>query len=136
MFLADLTTSLYAQVGPPQAQEIQASDPEKAAKLYAKYVKDNPMASDAAEAKFQEGLCYEAVGDYFKAFKAYQQIIDNYPLYTRTDELLDRQYRIGNYYLLVSTRPQGINPFQLFGQEKEKAVEIFSQVVKMLLSLR
>ncbi len=127
-----LSSVLFAQSepGPPQAGELKGTDPKKAASLYNKYVKDNPMASDAAQAKFQEGLCYEAVGDYYKAYKAYQHIIDNYPLYPQTDELLDRQYRIGNYYLLVATQPKGANPFKIFFHDNEKAVEIFSQVVK------
>lgn len=116
--------------GPAKAHELQATDPEKAAALFSKYVKENPMASDAAQAKFQEGLSYEAIGDYYQAFKAYQHIIDNYPLYPNVDELLDRQYRIGNYYLLVSTKPTGFNPLKMLAGDKTRAVEIFEQVVR------
>ncbi|RJP58898.1 MAG: outer membrane protein assembly factor BamD [Candidatus Auribacter fodinae] len=109
------------------AEQLSKTDPKKAASIYSKFVKDNPLAENAAEAKYKEGLAYEEVGEYYKAYKAYQHIIDNYPLFTNVEELLDRQYRIGNYFLITKSQ---LPVIPLPSMDREKAVEIFEQVVQ------
>lgn len=114
-----------------KADQMMKSNPVQSAKIYAQYVKENPLASDAADIKYKEGLCYEETGDYFKAFKTYQFIIDKYPLFPKLNELLDRQYRIGNYYLLISDKPVfGIEMLKYVSPYRQRAIDIFSQIVK------
>lgn len=128
-----ITDSLFAKqkVDVSKAEQIMKSNPSQAAKIFDKYVKENPLASNAADIKYKEGLCYEDSGDYYKAFKSYQFIIDKYPLYPKLNELLDRQYRIGNYYLLISDKPAfGINMLKYVSPYRQRAIEIFEQIVK------
>ncbi|MCB1195934.1 outer membrane protein assembly factor BamD [bacterium] len=110
------------------ARTLEKSDPKKAASIYNNYADANPHAPDAAEAKYHEGLLYEEIGEFYKAYKAYQHIIDEYPLYTDTADLLDRQYRIANYFLLIAERP--LLGIAFLSPSSEKALEIFQQIVK------
>lgn len=128
LLLLTITCAFAADPLVEQARELESTNPEKAADLYEKYVKKNALAEDASEAKYREGLMREETGDYYRAYQIYQHIVDNYPLFTDMDELLDRQYRIGNYFLLLSSRDVAGIPWP--GGDKEKAVEIFKQVVK------
>ncbi|MCD6460264.1 outer membrane protein assembly factor BamD [bacterium] len=112
------------------AENLKAENPAKAAALFNKYVKENPMAADAARAKYQEGILYEALGDYYKAYKAYQHIIENFPLYPNQDDLLDRQYRIGNYYLMIAKQSSGSFIGKIINPHQKRAIEIFKQVVE------
>ncbi len=111
-----------------QAKSLEKTSPIKAAKLYSSFVKANPASPSAADAKYHEGLSYESVGLYYKAYKAYQHVIENYPGFTELAELLDRQYRIGNYYLMVKSKPLLGIPF--LSRTQDKSIEIFDNVVR------
>ena len=71
---------------------------------------------------------HEEYGAYYDAYRCYQHIIENYPSFPRIADLLDHQYRIGNYFLLMSSEPLFGVPFLV--KDNQKAVEIFEQVVK------
>ena len=113
-----------------EGEQLMSSDPAKAATVFKKYVEANPMASDASNAKYQEGLLYEAMGDYYKAYKAYQHIIEEYPLHPNQENLLDRQYRIGNYYLMLAKKSSGSFIGKIINPDQLRAIEIFKQVVE------
>ncbi len=110
-----------------RAKGLEQTASIKSAKLYSSFVKANPTSPRAADAKYHEGLCYESVGLYYKAYKAYQHIVDNYPGFENLSELLDRQYRIGNYYLMVRSKPILGIPF--LTRTQDKSIEIFGSVV-------
>ncbi|MBI4970899.1 MAG: outer membrane protein assembly factor BamD [Candidatus Omnitrophica bacterium] len=58
-----------------------------------------PKSDAAAEALFYLGQIHEERGEYFKAFKDYQKIISDYPQTQRVDEVVERQFRIGDMFL-------------------------------------
>ena len=118
------------QLSYSDAEQLINVDPMKAAVAFKKYVEANPMASDSSQAKYQEGLLYEAMGDYYKAFKAYQHIIEEYPLHPNQEDLLDRQYRIGNYYLMLAKKSGTSFIGKIINVDQQRAIEVFKQVVE------
>ncbi|MCG2710840.1 MAG: outer membrane protein assembly factor BamD [Candidatus Omnitrophica bacterium] len=64
-----------------------------------KLLKKFPKSSYAPEAEFYIALCYEKRKDPYKAFLTYQKVIDNYPLNERLDEIVEKQYLLGEKFL-------------------------------------
>ena len=62
-------------------------------------LKENPGSSIAPEAQYRLGTIYEESGDYLKAFKTYKKLIDSYPQTDRFNEVIEREFRIGNLFL-------------------------------------
>ncbi len=62
-------------------------------------LKKFPKSSYASEAEFYIALCYEKLGDLYKAFLNYQKVIDKYPLNDRLEEIVEKQYLIGEKFL-------------------------------------
>lgn len=56
------------------------------------YFKDSELAP---EAQYYAGRSYEEAGKYYPAFEAYQKTIDVYPFTKRIDEIIGRQYNLG-----------------------------------------
>lgn len=68
---------------------------EKAVAEFKKLIKYYPRAREAAEAQFYLGVIEEEEGNYSKAFKNYQTVVDKYPFSERFGEIIQRQYNIG-----------------------------------------
>ncbi len=64
-----------------------------------KIMKRFPESSFAPEAEFHLAVCYEKLKNPYKAFKIYQNVIDKYPLNKRLDEIVEKQYLIGEKFL-------------------------------------
>ncbi|MDD5085056.1 MAG: outer membrane protein assembly factor BamD [Candidatus Omnitrophica bacterium] len=62
-------------------------------------IKKYPGARVAPEAQYKLGIVYEEKRDYYAAFQAYQKVIENYPQSDRINEVIERQFKIGNLYL-------------------------------------
>lgn len=79
----------------------------------------------APEAQYYAGLSYEESGKYYLAFQHYQKTIDNYPFTRRIDEIIERQFTLGNKFYAK-------NRGRLMGMELmtdlERAKEIFKKV--------
>ena len=50
----------------------------------------------APEAQYYTGRAHEEAEKYYPAFQAYQKTIDVYPFAKRVDEIINRQYNLGN----------------------------------------
>ncbi|HEX9780686.1 MAG TPA: outer membrane protein assembly factor BamD [bacterium] len=101
---------------------------ERARTEFRKLLRAYPKAREAVEAQYYLGRCEEDLGDYYKAFKEYRKALQVYPSTVRFDEVLEREYRIGNYFLQGRKR-------KLFGlaailPARDKAVEIFRAIVE------
>lgn len=101
-------------------------DYDRAAKELKKLLKAYKDSREAPEAQYYLGRCREEEGDYYKAFLDYRKTIQVYPSTKRFDELLEREYQIGNYFLAGKKR-------KLFGTAaiipaRDKAVEIFQAI--------
>jgi outer membrane assembly lipoprotein YfiO len=84
--------------------------------------KDSHLAPDA---QYYAGRAYEASGKYYPAFQAYQKTIDTYPFTERIDDIIEREYNLGN---ILYKKHAG----KLMGKEiitdLERAAEIFAKV--------
>lgn len=122
----------YAPKGTPREQYdwamqfYLAKDYSRAISEFKKMVKVYPQSELAPDAQYYIGRSYEERREYYAAFLAYQKVIDVYPRSELTDEIIERQYRIGNlYYSGQKAKLLGMEILPAI----EKALEIFEKVV-------
>jgi outer membrane protein assembly factor BamD len=73
------------------------------------------------------GRCYEDRENYYEAFLNYQKVIDLYPYSDRVEEIIERQYRIGNIFQSGQrVKSMGVKLFPA----KDKAIEVYQKVVQ------
>jgi outer membrane protein assembly factor BamD len=94
---------------------------------YRTIVRRWPLSSSAGEAAFKMGLMNERMGEFWPAYKAYQDVIKKYAGSQYFDLAIERQYNIGNLYL--AGEPQRIWKIPLL-PSMEKTAEIFEAVIK------
>lgn len=103
-----------------------AKDYAKAISEFKKLIKAYPQSELAPDAQYYIGRSYEERQEYYAAFLAYQKVIDIYPRSELTEEILERQYKIGNLYYSGQKE-------KLFGiallPAIDKALEVFEKVV-------
>lgn len=110
------------------AREMEAKEAWKEALAgYRTIVRRWPLSSTAGEAAFKMGLMHERMGDFWAAYKAYQDVVKKYAGSQYFDLAIERQYNIGNLYL--AGEPQRIWKIPLL-PSMEKTAEIFDTVIK------
>jgi outer membrane protein assembly factor BamD len=110
------------------AREMEAKEAWKEAlTAYRTIVRRWPLSSAAGEAAFKMGLMQERMGDFWAAYKAYQDVVKKYAGSQYFDLAIERQYNVGNLYL--AGEPQRIWKIPLF-PSMEKTAEIFETVIK------
>ncbi len=99
---------------------------EEAKREFRKLIKAYPKSLESSESQYYLGAIEEAQGNPYEAYLAYQKVIDKYPFSKRIQEVIEREYKIGELFLggqkqkfLKITLPQE-NP----------AIEIFAKVVE------
>ncbi len=98
-----------------------------ALKEFKKLIKYYPLSKEAPRAQFHVGLCLEKLGQSYEAFQAYQKVIDNYPYTELVDEVIEREYKIGDMFFSgQKIRVLGVMRFPA----KDKAIEILKQVAE------
>lgn len=106
---------------------LDAKDYKRSIGEFEKLIKHYPLSKLASSAQFYIAEIYENTHEYYKAFKNYQLVIDKYPYSEKVDEIIKRQYRIGNLFYTGQKA-------KIFGMAivpaQEKAIEIFGQVVE------
>ncbi|MDP2928868.1 MAG: tetratricopeptide repeat protein [Candidatus Omnitrophota bacterium] len=104
-----------------------AKDFQRSATEFEKLAKQYEFSEYASKAQYYVGLCYENMGKYYIAFQNYQKAIDNFPHIANTDEILAREFAIGNIYLgKASPKVLGTDIMAPL----DRAVEIFKKVVE------
>jgi len=98
-----------------------------AASAYRSIVRRWPLSSAAGESQFKVGYMQERLGDFWAAYKAYQNVVEKYSDSQFFDLAIERQYNIGNLYL--AGEPQRLWKIPLL-PSMEKTVEIFETVIK------
>jgi len=88
------------------------------------YFKDSDLAP---EAQYYAGRAYEEANKFYPAFNAYQKTIEVYPFTKRIDEIIERQYNLGN---TLYRKYGGILMGKEIMTDLERAVEIFRTVRK------
>jgi len=122
----------YAPKGTPRDQYdwamqfFLAKEYPKAIGEFKKFIKAYPQSELAPDAQYYIGRSYEESREYYAAFSAYQKVIDIYPRSELTDEIIERQYRIGNLYFSgEKEKVLGVAIIPAI----DKALEIFEKVV-------
>lgn len=72
---------------------------DSARKEFEKVVKIFPSDKLSAQSQFYIGECYMQLGYYYKAFEAYQKVVDEYPYYKRTALIISKEFDIAQKYL-------------------------------------
>jgi outer membrane assembly lipoprotein YfiO len=73
-------------------------DYRKAIFEFRKILKKFPTSELAPEAKFYIATSLDKLNKWYKAYEEYQSILDNYPLNQRLEEIVEKQYLIGEKY--------------------------------------
>ncbi len=111
-----------------QAQSFEeAGDISKAIAAHRKLIRQYPASSIAPDAQYRIAQLLETQSDYYKAFKEYEKVIANYPSYKKYNEILEREYQIGNLYLSgEKIKFLGIAMLPAV----DKSIEIFESIVR------
>ena len=101
---------------------------DRASRELKKLLRAYKESREAAEAQYYLGRCEEEEGDYYKAFLEYRKTIQTYPSTARFEEILEREFQLGNHFLAGKKR-------KLFGTAailpaRDKAAEIFQAIVE------
>lgn len=103
-----------------------SKDYKRAAIEFEKLVKNYEYSEYAAKAQYRVGLSYENQGKYYIAFENYQKTIDNFPHVDNMEEIIARQFNIGNIYASKENpRILGTNIMTSY----DRAIEIYKKVV-------
>lgn len=105
----------------------ESKDYKKAIGEFKKLIQHYPLSKLASEAQFYIAESYENLEEYSAAFENYQLVIDKYPFTDRTEEVIEREYRIGNYF--YSGQKAKVLGVPLL-PAKPKAIEVFEKVVE------
>lgn len=92
---------------------------------FKKLLKAYPKSAQAAEGQYYLGLIAEAEGDLYRAYLAYQKVIDKYPFSERIQEIIEREYKIGEEFMNGEKR----KAFGVALPVENPAIEIFSKVI-------
>ncbi len=101
---------------------------DRAAKEFKKLIKAYKDSREAGEAQYYLGRCGEEGGDYYRAFKDYRKTIQIYPSTKRFDEILEREYQLGNHFLAGKKRM--VLGLAALLPARDKAIEIFQAMVE------
>ncbi len=81
----------------------------------------------APTSQYYIGRVYEDMEEYYHAYLAYQRTVDSYPFTEKIDEVVEREYRIGNLFLTgQKAKVLGVAILPAL----DKAIEIFTKVVE------
>ncbi|NQT90328.1 MAG: outer membrane protein assembly factor BamD [Candidatus Omnitrophica bacterium] len=104
----------------------EAKDYKKALREFKKIIKYYKLSETASEAQFYIGRCYENMGHLYVAVEAYQKVIDKYPFTNRVDEIIERQFDIGEkLYSGDKTKFLGMS----FKPMPEQIIDVYKKVV-------
>jgi outer membrane protein assembly factor BamD len=91
-----------------------------------KLLKAYPKSLEASEGQYYLGLIDEAQGNLYEAFKAYQKVIDKYPFSERIQEIIEREYKIGEAFMGGEKR----KAMGVALPVENPAIEIFTKVIE------
>lgn len=104
----------------------EAKDYKRALPEFKKIIKYYKSSETASEAQYYIGCCYENLGNPYAAFEAYQKVIDNYPFTQRVDEIIKRQFDIGErLYKGEKSKFLGVSVKAM----PEQIIEVYNKVV-------
>lgn len=106
----------------------EAKDYTRAVREFLKLVRHYSKATQAPEAQFYAGQCYEALHRLYHAFQQYKRIVEIYPYSNRFKDAIARAYAIGEA-LYEGEKVRPFQPVPVALPALDKAVEIFEMIV-------
>ncbi len=103
-----------------------AKNYEDAKREFKKLIASYPKSAEAAEGQYCLGLANEAEGNLYEAFLAYQKVIDKYPFFEKIQEIIEREYKIGEAFMSGEKR----KAFGMALPVENPSVEIFMKVIE------
>lgn len=104
-----------------------AKDYKSAIREFKKLIRYYPNSPQACDSQYFLGCSYEKLSQFYRAFQAYQKVIDVYPYTQKVEEVIERQYRIGDLYFAGHKDEfLGIS----FSSPLDRALEIFEKVIE------
>jgi outer membrane assembly lipoprotein YfiO len=100
---------------------------KEAYREFKKLLVNYPDAKEAAEGQYYLGRCLEAMDKPYEAFLAYQKVIDSYPNSQRINEVVEREYNIGEYFL--NREHKKVLGVSVYDFVDHPAIEIFKRIV-------
>ncbi|MFH1876952.1 MAG: outer membrane protein assembly factor BamD [Candidatus Omnitrophota bacterium] len=106
----------------------EASEYKEASAAFKKLLIHYPDSQEAAESQYYLGRCLEEMGQPYQAFLEYQKVIDSYPNSKRINEAVEREYKIGEYFLNRESKQwMGVT---LYDFVEHPSIEIFKKIVE------
>jgi len=99
---------------------------DDARREFKKLLKAYPKAFEAAEGQYYLGRLEEEQARLYEAFLAYQKVIDKYPFSERIQEIIEREYKIGEAFMSGQKR----KALGMTLPVENPSVEIFTKVVE------
>ncbi len=126
----------YAALATPYLQYKQALksfEEERFKDAYREFKKlliHYPDAREAAQAQYYLGRCLVKLDKHYEAFKEYQKLIDSYPNSQRINEVVEREYNIGEYFL--NREHKKWLGLSLYDFVEHPSIEIFRSIVSKI----
>jgi len=123
----------YSALATPYLQYKQALkcfDEEQFKEAYQEFKKlliHYPDAKEAAEAQYYLARCLEKFDKPYDAFQEYQKLINSYPNSQRINEVVEREYNIGEYFL--NREHKEWLGLSLYDFVEHPSIEIFATIV-------
>jgi outer membrane protein assembly factor BamD len=99
---------------------------QEAKREFSKLLKHYPKSFEASEAQYYLGVIEEAEGKIYEAFLAYQKVIDKYPFSERIQQIIEKEYKIGEAFMSGAKR----KALGVTLPVENPSIEIFSKVVE------
>jgi len=103
-----------------------AKNYEEAKREFKKLLSSYPKSAEAAESQYYLALTLEAEGNLYEAFLAFQKVIDKYPFSERIQEIIEREYKIGEAFMSGEKR----KAFGVALPVENPSIEIFTRVIE------
>jgi outer membrane assembly lipoprotein YfiO len=106
-----------------------SQDYEQAIKEFEQLIDNFPFSDLTAEAQYYVGLAYEATGKHYYAYLAYQKVIDEYPHSKRIEEIIEREYKIADFFY-EQEKAKILGKAIPLVSTKDKSLEIFQKILE------
>jgi outer membrane protein assembly factor BamD len=103
-------------------------DYKRAYKEFKKLLIHYPDAKEAADGQYYLALCLEKLNKPYQAFLEYKKLIDSYPNSKKINEVVEREYNIGEYFL--NREPKKWLGVSIYDFVEHPAIEIFRTIVE------
>lgn len=99
---------------------------EEAKREFRKLLKAYPKSQEAAESQYYLGRLEEDKGNLYEAYQAYQKVIDKYPFSEKIQEIIEREYKIGEAFMSGEKR----KALGVALPVENPSIEIFTKVIE------